>query len=258
MSERAPRAFRRIGHKGADRIEPGNTIPSFEAGVAAGCDTIEIDVLWTPEGKPTAPASERAPLVIAHDWHDARTRDTLTLDEALEAFTRPPLDGVELNLDLKLAGREDEIADAVANHALTERAMVSTMEIESLERMRELAPELRRGWTFPRVTRDWTSKPWAKPAVLAALLMMRRRLPAIAGREIRRHDAHAIWVFHPIVTRRLAAATRAAGAELIAWTVDDSTAIDHMLDIGVDGIVSNDPRLFPPAPAAVPPPAAAG
>ena len=36
MSEVAPRATRRIGHKGADHIAPGNTLASFDAGLAAG------------------------------------------------------------------------------------------------------------------------------------------------------------------------------------------------------------------------------
>lgn len=243
----ASRPLRRIGHKGADLIRPGNTIESFEAGVAAGSDTIEIDVLWTPAGHPRLPAAERAPLVIAHDWHDARGRTTLTLDEALEAFTRPPLDSVELNLDIKLAGREDEIADAVRNHGLLERGMVSTMELESLEALRKLEPSLRRGWTYPRVTKDWTSKSWAAPAVLGSLAVMRRRLPGLARRGIPRLGAHALWVYHPLVSRRLAEATRAVGAELIAWTVDDSAGIERLIAMGVDGIVSNDPRLLPAA-----------
>lgn len=238
----APR--RRIGHKGADLIEPGNTIASFRAGVEAGVDTIELDVLWMLDGKPSLPAADRTPLVIAHDWPDARGREPLTLDQALDAFTEPPLDEVELNLDLKLAGREDEIADAIRTRGLTQRAMVSTMEIESLEAMREVEPDLRRGWTYPRVTKDWTRKRWAAPAMLGALMVMRRRVPGIARRSIPRLGAHAIWVYHPLITARLAEAVHSVDAELIAWTVDDASRIAALVGMGVDGIVSNDPRLF--------------
>ena len=37
--------MKRIGHKGADSIRPGNTLESFEAAVAAGAEMIELDVL---------------------------------------------------------------------------------------------------------------------------------------------------------------------------------------------------------------------
>jgi glycerophosphoryl diester phosphodiesterase len=53
-----------------------------------------------------------------------------------------------------------------------------------------------------------------------------------------------MWVFHPVITPRLTAVTRAAGVELIAWTVDDLPTMRRLLDLGVDGICSNDPRLF--------------
>ena len=50
---------------------------------------------------------------------------------------------------------------------------------------------------------------------------MRRRAPALAAAELPRMGVEAMWVYHPVITPRLVAATRAAGVELIAWTVDD-------------------------------------
>ena len=41
-------SLRRVGHKGADLIAPGNTIASFDAALAAGVDMIEFDVLPAP------------------------------------------------------------------------------------------------------------------------------------------------------------------------------------------------------------------
>jgi glycerophosphoryl diester phosphodiesterase len=240
--------LRRVGHKGADAIVPGNTIASFEHAAGIGVEMIEFDVLRTPEGDPAIPAAERAPLVIAHDWHDAATREPHTLAEALEAFTRPPLDRVEIDCDLKLPGREDELVAALREHGLVERAMVSTMYVESLAAIRDLEPTLRRGWTYPKVTRPWDRKPLAKPAVLAALALMRLRLPRIVGRGAAAVDASAVWVFHPIVTRALARRTRELGIELIAWTVDEPERIAQLREIGVDGICSNDPRLLATGP----------
>jgi glycerophosphoryl diester phosphodiesterase len=240
--------LRRVGHKGADAIVPGNTVASFERAVEIGVEMIEFDVLRTPEGDPSVPAAQRAPLLIAHDWHDAASRRPHTLAEALEAFTRPPLDAVEIDCDLKLPGREDELVAALREHDLVGRAMVSTMYVESLVALRELEPALRRGWTYPKVTRPWDRKPMAKPAVLAALAMMRARLPRLVGRGAKAVDAAAVWVYHPIVTRALARRTRQLGIELIAWTVDEPSRIAELREIGVDGICSNDPRLLATGP----------
>jgi glycerophosphoryl diester phosphodiesterase len=234
--------LRLVGHKGADLIAPGNTIESFQAAVEAGVDTIEFDVLWLQDAH--LPLEQRAPLVVAHDWADAERRSPLSLTEALDAFLEPPLDQVEIDLDIKLPGREEEIVSALQERGLVERAMVSTMELYSLGRVLDLEPNLRRGWTYPKVTKDWTSKRWAKAPMLAALVGMRYRLPGLAAEKLTKIDVQAMWVYHPLVSARLARICRLAGVELIAWTVDDGDRMRALVDAGVTGICSNDPRLF--------------
>lgn len=234
--------MRLVGHKGADLIAPGNTIESFRAAVEAGVDTIEFDVLWLRDAH--LPLEQRAPLVVAHDWADAGRRTPLSLTEALDAFLEPPLDKVEIDLDIKLPGREEEIVDALRERGLSRRAMVSTMELYSLKRILELAPELRRGWTYPKVTKDWNAKPWAKPAMPLALATMRQRLPGLAAQKLPQMGVEAMWVYHPLVSARLARICKLARVELIAWTVDEEKRMRKLIEAGVTGLCSNDPRLF--------------
>ncbi|HWP33677.1 MAG TPA: glycerophosphodiester phosphodiesterase [Solirubrobacterales bacterium] len=234
----------RVGHKGADLIAPGNTVASFAAAVEAGVDVIELDVLWTRDGHPRLSASERTPLIVAHDWHDAERRTPLTLEQALDAFLAPPLDAVEIDIDIKLAGREEEIVAALRERDLLARAMVSTMELASLARIRELEPALRRGWTYPKVRRDWASKRWAKGPMLAAMVAMRHRLPGLAAEQLPRLGVESMWVYHPLISPRLARITELAEVELIAWTVDDLPRMRKLVGAGATGLVSNDPRLF--------------
>jgi glycerophosphoryl diester phosphodiesterase len=237
-----PDGLRLVGHKGADLIAPGNTVESFVAAVEAGVDTIELDVLWLRDGH--LPLEQRAPLVVAHDWSDAERRTPLTLTEALDAFLEPPLREVEIDIDIKLPGREEEIVAALRERDLIGRAMVSTMELYSLGRILELEPELRRGWTYPKVTRDWASKRWAKAPMFAALMAMRQRLPGLAAEKLPKLGVESMWVYHPLVSRRLARIAELARVELIAWTVDDLPRMQRLVDAGVHGLVSNDPRLF--------------
>src|SRR6185312_6520224 len=71
-----PRALKRIGHKGADLIAPGNTLESFDAALAAGVDMVEFDVL--PENRD---GSGR--LMLAHDFTAAQRSAAITLEEGL-------------------------------------------------------------------------------------------------------------------------------------------------------------------------------
>jgi glycerophosphoryl diester phosphodiesterase len=234
--------LRLVGHKGADLIAPGNTVESFHAAAAAGVHMIEMDVLWLPDSH--LPLEQRHPLVVAHDWEDAERRTPLKLTEALDAFLEPPLAEVEIDLDIKLPGREEELVEALRERDLVGRAMISTMEMHSLRRILELEPELRRGWTYPKVTKDWSSKRWARGPMLAAMVGMRHRLPGLAAQKLPQFGVAAMWVYHPLVTPRLARICDLAKVELIAWTVDELPRMQKLVDAGVHGIVSNDPRLF--------------
>ena len=247
------RPFLRVGHKGADAIAPGNTIESFRAAVETGFDVIEFDVLrpqtdfadgqeWRTAAP--GPAEGTGPLVVAHDWGDARRRTPLTLDEALDAFCEPPLDQVAIDLDLKISGREDEIVGALRARDLLARAMTSTMEVRSIHVLGELEPELRRGWTLPKIGRDWSRSRLARPLVMAGVATMRARMPPLVRRHAARLGVSAIWIYQAVATRALAEAAQSVGCDLICWTVDDPARMKALLDLGVDGICSNDPRLF--------------
>ncbi len=245
--------FITIGHKGADSIRAGNTLESFEAAAAAGVEMIELDVLrpraefrdgdWRRAA--AGPVGDGAPpLLVAHDWGDAARRDPHTLEEALDAFTQPPLDRVRIDCDLKIAGREDEVLAALSRRGLLERASISTMEVSSLRVLRELEARLPLGWTVPKVTRDWNSIRWARPVVMGALVSLRARLPGIVRRRAPQLGLQSVWAYHPVITRRLALACHDVGLELIAWTVDDLPRMRALAALGVDGICTNDPRLF--------------
>jgi glycerophosphoryl diester phosphodiesterase len=232
-AEQTP-AYRRIGHKGADAIITGNTPESFDAAVEQGVDMIELDVLREQEGR----------LIVAHDFDDALRRRPMDLTEALDLFLEPPLDQVDIDCDLKLAGSEAELVGALEGRGLLERAMVSTQEIDSLRKLRQLEPNLRLGWTYPKTKRDWTQYGWAKPALRAGLSALRRRYPSILAKQAPELQVNAVWVYHPIITPKAIDVAHDLGLELMAWTVDDAGRMRELLDMGVDGICSNDPRLF--------------
>jgi glycerophosphoryl diester phosphodiesterase len=230
-------ALKRIGHKGADHIAPGNTLASFDAALAAGVDMVEFDVL--PERR-----DGTGRLILAHDFDAAAAQRPLTLEEGLEHFRQDAWAGVELDVDLKLPGYERRVVDALRDHALLDRALVSTMEASSLRAVRALAPEVRLGWSVPKVRRNYLAHPVTRIPALAAARYGRLVLPGRAARAIRAGAIDAIMAHWALVTERLVAAVHGAGGELYVWTVDDRERIAAMERMGVTGVITNDPRLF--------------
>ncbi len=166
--------MKRVGHKGADLIAPGNTLASFDAALAAGVDMVEFDVL--PEHRD---GSGR--LVLAHDYSAADRSEALTLEQGLAHFAADAYAGVELDVDLKLAGYEERVVDALRAHGLAERTLISTMERSSLRTVRALAPEIRLGWSVPRLRRNPLTHPVTRYPAMALGLGVRRILPARAA-----------------------------------------------------------------------------
>jgi len=98
----------------------------------------------------------------------------------------------------------------------------------------------------PKVRRDYTRSPLA-PFAYGWAQVMKRRLPGQAARLIAGGGAEALMAHWILVSRRLADAVREAGGQLYVWTVDDPTKIAWLEAIGVDAVITNDPRLFAPA-----------
>jgi glycerophosphoryl diester phosphodiesterase len=238
-----PGTLRRVGHKGADLIEPGNTRESFDAALSHGVDMIEFDVLPAlgADGRPDANGGE---LLLAHDYHDVDARTPLTLEEGLAHLASPAFAGLDFDVDLKIPGYERRVVDALRAHDLVARSLVSSTYPQSLARVRELEPALRLGWSVPRARRDYTqSRLYVAPA-LAALHVGRRILPGRAAEAIRAGRCDALMVHWRLVTARLVEAIREARGELYVWTVDEEPRIRALEALGVTGIITNDPRLF--------------
>jgi glycerophosphoryl diester phosphodiesterase len=231
-----PEVIRRVGHKGADLIAPGNTPASFDAALAAGVDMIEFDVLPDREG------GER--LVLAHDYVDAGSRRPHTLEEGLAHLAGEAFTGVELDVDLKLPGYELRVLDALRSFGLIERALISSQYRSSLALIREAEPQVRLGWSVPRLRRDpFRSRALVLPAV-TALLALREILPWQAARAIRARHVDAVMAHWRLVTPRLVRAVQRAGGEIYVWTVDEVPRLRALERLGVNGVISNDPRLF--------------
>jgi glycerophosphoryl diester phosphodiesterase len=226
---------RRVGHKGADLIEPGNTLASFDAALHHGVDMIELDVL------PARPGGE---LILAHDYDDVAERTPLSIEEGFAHLASERYADVDFIVDLKLPGYEREVVDALEAAGLRQRALVSSTYKESLVRLRMYDKDLKVAWSVPRARRDYTSSKLMLLPALVVLRVMRRRLPRQAEQALRNGLCHAVMAHWRLVTPALVEAVGSAGGDLYVWTVDHAPRIRELKMLGVTGVITNDPRLF--------------
>jgi glycerophosphoryl diester phosphodiesterase len=196
----------RIGHRGAAALAPENTIASVRAALAAGVDGIEFDV---------CPG-----LVVAHD----RGRPGPALADFLANLRELAPAETVLIVDLKTSGYEREVLAACRAAGVAERCVFSTERFDALAVLNDVA----RTSATLSAGRAW--------------LPLGGRTPAVA--MYHRSGARDATARHDAVTPELVAAVHERGGKVYAWTVNSRAGIARMRALGVDGVITDDPRLF--------------
>ena len=168
-----------LGHRGANRRAPQNTVPAFRAAVEHGADGVEFDVQMSADGV----------LVICHNFTvDATSNGTGRIDEltfeelrALEfgswfsaefAGTQIPtleevLDCVKdmevLNVEIKPARKQrDEVVrktvETVRAYGLTEKTVFSSFDFNIVRALKDLDPDLVCGLLYDPVPEELFDK----------------------------------------------------------------------------------------------------
>lgn len=235
-----------IAHRGAKACAPQNTIPSFERAVADLADGFETDVHLTKDGV----------LVICHNYNIDETSDgtgfieKMTLEE-LRAFDFGAWYGEEfrgtkiptldeflavakaadikvLNIELKrppsrLKEMVEKTLAAVENFGLTDRLLISSFSVQILRYVKQCAPTVRTGFLYP------TNNPSACYPVVWPSAMVRFT------------HCDAIHPMHKLVSAPLVRWAHGKGLQINAWTVNDDESVKHLLLLGADGLITDNP-----------------
>jgi len=243
-----PRVF---GHRGSAGTHPENTLESFRAAVAAGVQYLEFDIHMTRDGQ----------VVVAHDEHLARM---CGLDRVIPEMTCAELATADAGRMFTLDGatfpfrekgiRVPRLADVLAEFpklrmivevkqiapslvapmlgvidraGMRRRVLVASEHQQPLDEVRKLAPEIPTNFSYLESgmfiqamgTRDANYRP--------------------PGDAVQIPRSYESW---QLVTPESVEFAHRLGLEVHVWTVNEEAEMNELLDMGVDGLISDFPR----------------
>jgi glycerophosphoryl diester phosphodiesterase len=216
-----------IGHRGAPRERPENTLPSFLRALELQADGIELDVHCTKDRVVVVHHDEIPRATPPSGRLAGRRIDALTFDE-LQGFSVRGLALIstlaealavikgraDVFIELKGAAVEREVVDVVRASIAPDRCALHSFDHAQVARARALAPEIRGGILFDRPVVD----------------------PASA---MRASDALDVWPSREHVTEGLVRTVHEAGGRVIPWTVNDASQAVALTALGVDGLCTD-------------------
>ncbi|MHA1903057.1 MAG: glycerophosphodiester phosphodiesterase [Candidatus Thorarchaeota archaeon] len=216
-----------IAHRGASAHAPENTLLAFDKAWEIGAHMIELDVHETADNH----------LVVIHDHEVSRcTNGTgevseLTYDEvrnlnagngqkipSLEEVLEFAYGKIGVNIELKVPDIEKRVLDLVSKKGMIDKIFISSFLHGTLNVVRNLQKSVPTSILF--------SKPIDDLVNYSAQL-----------------GVSSINPTYEMVDEILVSSTHSAGMKLYPWTVNDKQAMIHLLRLGVDGIITDDPEL---------------
>jgi glycerophosphoryl diester phosphodiesterase len=220
-------------HRGASGWAPENTLAAFKKAIEMKSDYSELDVHLSKDGQ----------VVLMHDDSLRRTTGTraavwdLTLADLkhLDAgsWFAPEFKGepiptltevirlvkgkMKLNIEIKISRTEPDIAqkviDIVRAEKFTQDVMITSFDKATVEQVLQLAPELPVGFIFnEKNTVDVFAGAW----------------PILSSK-------------YTLVDAEFVKKARMAGKKIHAWTVNDEATMSKLVDLRIDGIITNYP-----------------
>lgn len=262
------------GHRGARGLMPENTIPAMFRAIDLGATTLEMDVVisrdkqvvlshepyfhefltTTPQGN-TITASEAASLLLYQMDYDSIRRYDVGLKphplftqqqkmpvykpllseliDSCEAYAARKGKRVGYNIEIKSAPGQDgvrhpappEFSDlvlaVVRDKNVLERTTIQSFDVRVLQYLHQQHPKVVLSYLVEQT-----------PEPLETQLQLLGFVPAIYS------------PYYKDVRKEMVDAAHRKGMRVIPWTINTAAEMQHLLNMGVDGVISDYPNLF--------------
>jgi glycerophosphoryl diester phosphodiesterase len=216
-----------VGHRGAAGLAPENTLLSFVTALKLGAQMIELDIHETLDGH----------LVCIHDGTVDRTTDGTGTVSEMDLQELRQLDAgfgekipllsevldmargrLIVNIEIKTLGVEDSLLGLVKSREMTNDIIVSSFYHETLIAMKELNSEVKTAILIDAPKSD---------LITYALDLV----------------SDAINPLFFLVSDEMVEGAHCNSIKIYPWTVNDGSQILALLNLGVDGIITDFPNV---------------
>lgn len=213
----------KIGHRGAPLIAPGNTMASFRAAHAAGCDWVECDCRVSSDG-----------IVVLS--HDAMVTDRLGASHTIETTPAKQLAALDLGCREGVLTLDELVAWAVGKVGVMADIKVSDYEETIATSLLPIAREQRviSGADKRGRQRFRAADPCGPISITVNVSHESDRI----AQQIAL-DCEAVTLEFPLITARRVAELHARSIQVFAWTPDNLETMWRLVADGVDGVISN-------------------
>ncbi len=246
-----------FAHRGGSGLAPENTLVAFERGMSFGADALELDIQTTKDGEIVVIHDQTVDrttngtgLVSSYTLEELRRFDAgyrftpdggqtypfrgqgITIPTLREVFERCPTARVNIDLKESSPERERRLWELIQEYQAEERVLVASGEIHlAIVRFRQFSA--------------------GRVATSASEAEIRRFFYAFKARASRwlrpAYDALQIPETHGkilVASRGLVEAAHRLGLDVHVWTVDERPAMERLLAIGVDGLMTDRPDVL--------------
>lgn len=224
-----------FAHRGLAVSHPENSLAAFAAAIETGATHIETDTRLSADGvavlyhDPTFMRDGRE--IAVSDLTAAALADPATgpgfavptLAETLAAFP-----SAFFNIDVKEAAVEAAAIAAIRDAGAADRVLIASFDDQRRTRVSRALP-------------GSVSSP-GELRMVGIILASALRLTPVAARMFRGVSALQIPERHrgiPVLTRQVIAQAHRHGVEVHVWTVNDPTRMRQLVEMGVDGIITD-------------------
>ena len=223
-----------IAHRGASAAAPENTLAAIQRGVDDGAEWIEIDVQETADGVVVVfhdsdfkrvgrtnltiwdATSQQLPTIDIGSWFapEFSTERTPTLKEVLELCRGH----CGVLIELKYYGHdqrlEEQVVEIVEATQMTDHVMVMSLKLDGVKKIRALRPQWKIGL-----------------------------LSSVAIGNLTKLDLDFLGLNARAASHHLVQQAHKAGIKVYVWTVNTPMDMSAMLSRGVDGLITDEPKL---------------